>query len=72
MPTRSRRALAFTAVAALASVLMSCDRKGPISPPPTPPPPPVLVSLALVAPAEVAPGDSVQLTASATRADGSV
>ena len=75
MPTRSRRALAFTAVAALASVLMSCDRKGPISPPPTPPqgpPPPVLVGLALVAPAEVAPGDSVQLTANATKSDGSV
>ncbi|HXG72559.1 MAG TPA: hypothetical protein VNJ04_18300 [Gemmatimonadaceae bacterium] len=72
---RSCRAVAIFVSIGLA--LAACDRK-----PPTSPPPPVLppgpaapvqtVRLSIVAPSEIEPGESVQLTANAIKSDGSV
>lgn len=72
MPAGSRR-LALSAAAALALGLVSCN-KSPTSPPPAvPAPSPVtIVALRLLAPSEIAPGESVQLTANAIKSDGSV
>jgi len=56
--------------------LAACDKKPPTSPPPPPPPVgPALVQtvrLEIVAPPEIEPGESVQLTANAVKSDGSV
>lgn len=67
------RHLTLTAAAALVLGLVSCD-KGPTSPsPPVPPAGPVtIVGLKLVAPSAVAPGESVQLIANASKSDGSL
>jgi hypothetical protein len=73
MPTGSRRPLALSAAVALVLGLVSCN-KSPTSPsPPVPTPGPVtIVALRLVAPSEIAPGESVQLTANAVKSDGSI
>ena len=81
MFSRFRRLNAATAVGmCLTLMLLSCgdNRPGPSEPgriePPPPPPPsaPTVVRMELVAPAEIAPGESVQLIAKATKSDGSV
>jgi hypothetical protein len=73
MPTGSRRHLALTAVVALVFPLMSCN-KGPTSPAPGvgPAGPVAVTNFKLVAPAAIAPGESVQLIANAIKSDGSV
>ena len=51
----------------------ACDQKAPTAPTPQPTTPASpIVSLAIVAPSEVAPGATFQLTANESRADGSV
>ncbi len=70
--------LATTVVVCMTLVLVSCDgRPGPGPSPPPPPAPPApagstVVRMELLAPSEIAPGESVQLTARATMSDGSV
>jgi hypothetical protein len=72
MSTRSIRRLALGAAIALALTCLSCD-KGPTRPLPVQSSGfGTIVRLDLVAPAEIAPGESVQLDASAVRSDGSV
>lgn len=72
MPIRSR-ALAAIAAIGLVLAFVSCDKNTPTSPPPQPPTPTVsIVRFELVAPPEIPPGEVVQLTANATKADGSV
>ena len=74
MPVRSRRVVAV-AGAGLVLLFASCD-KSPTSPrPPRQPGPPPMVStvrIELLAPPEIAPDETVQLTANATKSDGSV
>ncbi|HXG72560.1 MAG TPA: carboxypeptidase-like regulatory domain-containing protein [Gemmatimonadaceae bacterium] len=69
---RACRAAAFLVSIGLA--LAACDRKPPTTPPPPPvgPAPVQTVRLEIVAPAEIEPGESVQLTANAIKSDGSV
>jgi hypothetical protein len=73
-PARSRQ-LAICAAIGLVLALASCD-DSPTSPRPPPPPgqpaPATVVRIELVAPPEIAPGESVQLTANAVKSDGSV
>jgi hypothetical protein len=77
MPIRSRH-LAGCAAIGLVLVVAACDKSpaGPTSPrppqQPSPPLPVTVVRIELVAPAEIAPGETVQLTATATKSDGSV
>lgn len=70
MATRSRRLLALAAAAALAVGVVSCN-KSPASPSPAAEAG-QFVSLRLVAPQEIAPGEAVQLTANGIRLDGSI
>ena len=73
MPIRPRHVIVSAAVA-LALALASCDRS-PTKPAPTQVPTsttPVVVRLEIVAPTEIAPGESVQLVANAVKSDGSV
>lgn len=75
MPTQARRRLALGAAATLVLACVSCSRS-PTSPAPerspgSPGPPVTVVSLRLVAPQEIAPGESVQLIAKAMKSDGS-
>jgi hypothetical protein len=63
------RHLALTVAAALVLGLVSCH-KSPIGP--SPAGPVTVVVLKLVVPSEIAPGETVQLIANATRSDGSV
>ena len=69
MCTGSRRHLALVAAAALVLDLVSCH-KSPTNPSPSGPV--TIVALKLVVPSEMAPGETVQLIANATRSDGSV
>ena len=75
MPILSRYVAASAAIGLLLA-FASCDDKSPTSPLPPPQPPqpaPVtVVRLQLVVPPEIAPGESVQLTANAVKSDGSV
>lgn len=75
MPILSRY-VAVIAAMGLVLVFASCDGKSPTSPVPPPQPgqpaPVTVVRLELVAPSEIAPGESVQLTANAVKSDGSV
>lgn len=71
------RSLAVAVVIGLVLGAVSCDGKPPTAPPPVPPPsggtaPVSLVRIELVAPQEIAPGESVQLTTNAIKSDGSV
>jgi hypothetical protein len=73
MPVRSRRVV-VVAGAGLVLLFASCD-KSPTSPRPpqqSGPPPVTTVRIELVAPPEIAPDETVQLTANATKSDGSV
>jgi hypothetical protein len=74
MAIRSR-SLAAVAGIGLVLAFVSCD-KSPTSPRPPqqpgPPPPAVVLRLELVAPPEIAPDETVQLTANAIKSDGSV
>jgi hypothetical protein len=73
MPIRSRH-VEVSAAIGLVLVFASCD-KSPTSPRPPEPGPSSTVTtvrLELVAPSEIAPGESVQLTANAIKSDGSV
>jgi hypothetical protein len=70
MPPRSRRRLALGAAAILILGVVSCN-KSPTSPSPGGQSG-SFVSLRLVAPGEMAPGESVQLTANAVKSDGTV
>ncbi|MCA1562982.1 MAG: hypothetical protein LC804_22880 [Acidobacteria bacterium] len=74
MPRLSRYVV-VSATIGLLLLFVSCDGT-PTSPQPTPQPPqpaPVtVVRLELLAPSEIAPGESVQLTANAIKSDGSV
>ena len=65
----SRRHLALIVAAALVLGLMSCH-KTPTGPSPSGPV--TVVVLKLVVPSEIAPGETVQLIANATKSDGSV
>ena len=67
MCTRSKR-LVLGAAVTLAVGFVSCDR-GPTSPTS---PPSARLRLEVVAPREIAPGESVQLTANIVKSDGSV
>ena len=71
MVARSHRCLARCAAAALALGSVSCG-EGPTTPSPGGSSATAAVRLDLVAPREIAPGESVQLTANAVRSDGSV
>ena len=77
MPIRSRHA-ALIATTGLILTFASCDRSPtsprlPQQPGPTPgPTPATVVRIELVAPSEIAPDESVQLTANAVKSDGSV
>ena len=74
MPIRPRHLLVAGA-AGFALLLASCNRNpaGPGGPTPPPPPPaPATVRIEIVGPSEIAPGESVQLTANAIKTDGSV
>ena len=68
MPVRSRRVV-VAAGAGLVLLFASCD-KSPTSP--RPPQQVTTVRLELVAPPEIAPDETVQLTANASKSDGSV
>ncbi|HXG56939.1 MAG TPA: carboxypeptidase-like regulatory domain-containing protein [Vicinamibacterales bacterium] len=68
MPNRFRH-FAVAAVLGLGLLFASCDKSRPS---PTGPLIVTPVRLALIAPAEIAPGESVQLTANAIKSDGSV
>ena len=74
MHRRFRYVLASVACSLLVAVA-SCDRKAPTAPTPPATSPSTnrlpIVSLTIAAPSEIAPGASVQLTATAGRADGS-
>ena len=69
MCTGSRRHFALIAVTALVLGLVSCQ-KSPTRPSPSGPV--TIVGLTLVVPSEMAPGETVQLIANATKSDGSV
>jgi hypothetical protein len=74
MRIRSRY-VAVVAATGLLLVVAACDKKSPTSPAPPPPGPTStasVVRLELIAPPEIAPGESVQLTANAIKSDGSV
>ncbi len=75
MRIRSRY-VAVVAATGLVLVVAACDKKSPTSPPPPqqpgPPPTATVVRLELVAPSEIAPEETVQLTANAIKSDGSV
>ena len=72
MSTRSHRCLLLSAAAAVAISSVSCD-KSPTSPSQGPPSlPGAIVRLEVVAPPEIAPGESVQLTANAVKSNASV
>ena len=77
MPIRPRPVSVISA-AVLVLAFTSCNDNSPTSPtppPPTGPPAPTpatVVRLELVAPSEIEPGESVQLTANAVKSDGSV
>jgi hypothetical protein len=75
MPILSRYVAVIAAIGLLPA-FASCDDKSPTSPVPPPPPsqpaPVTIVRIELVAPSEIAPGESVQLTANAIKSDGSV
>ena len=72
MLTRSRRRVGLGAVTGLWLSVLSCGRN-PTSPSPGQlAPPNAIVRLELVAPQEIAPGESAQLTARAVRSDGAV
>ncbi len=62
------------AAVTIAVALASCDRKTPTSPPNAQPGPnaAAVVRIEIVAPAEIAPGEFVQLRANAVKPDGSV
>ena len=70
-----RRAILILVMTVLGSLLVSCD-KSPTAPQPLPPSPPggtpaaSLDRLEVSAPAAIAPGESVQLTATAVKSDG--
>jgi hypothetical protein len=70
MIIRSRLAPLVLIAAAIAAVA-SCDERSPTSPTSPPPPGVAIVGLKLVAPSELAPGESVQLIANAIKSDGS-
>jgi hypothetical protein len=70
MLAQSRRRLSAGAAATLLVGCVSCD-KGPTTPE-RPSSPVAFVSLRLVAPREIAPGESMQLIANAVKGDGSV
>ena len=76
MSTQFRYVACFAALTVMA-VCVSCD-KSPTSPrppqggPAAPGTAPSLVRIELAAPPQIAPGESVQLTANAIRSDGSV
>ena len=77
MPVPIRLATAVAVVAYMTLAFMSCgeSRPGPSRlppPPPQSPSGPTVVAMELLAPSEIAPGESVQLTARATMSDGSV
>src|SRR5512145_2554327 len=69
MWTGSRGHVALIAAAALVLGLVSCH-KSPTSPSPSGPV--TIVALKLVVPSEIAPGETVQLSANAAKSDGSV
>jgi hypothetical protein len=72
MPTPIRfRYVAVSAAIGVVLVLASCD-KSPTSPRPSDQGTSSTVRLELVAPLEIAPGESVQLTANAIKSDGSI
>jgi hypothetical protein len=74
MRIRSRY-VAVVAATGLLLVVAACDKKSPTSPASPPPGPTSTASgvrLELIAPPEIAPGESVQLTANAIKSDGSV
>ena len=72
MRDRLRRHRAQAAAAALALILVSCSKDRPAQPPTSPgPPAPTTDRIEIVVPAEIAPGESVQLTATAFKSDGS-
>jgi hypothetical protein len=79
MTVRSRRQFAWTAAAALVVGLAACERRSPTSPILPRPSQPVggtpsvtVIRIELEAPAEIAPGESVQLALKAFKSDGSV
>jgi hypothetical protein len=79
MTVRFRHVVTLSAAAALVVGFAACD-KSPTTPSrlpgpgqgPIPPPPVTTVRVELVAPSDVAPGESVQLTLNAVKSDGSV
>ena len=71
MPIRSRY-VEVSAAIGLVLVFASCNNKSPTSPRSPEQGTVTVVRLALVAPPEIAPGESVQLTANAAKSDGSV